>query len=726
MWANFQKILKQPVIPVIISSAIATIITGGIQQLQILESLELMVYDKMTQILAKPGSDPRLLIVAMTEQDIQKWNWPLSGEVLDQLFAKLEENEPRAIGLDIIRDVPVQPGHEKLLERLKLSDIIVSVCKHSGSDPQKDPSIAPPTGTEPSQVGFINVVEDADAAIRRNLMLVDVDPSDTCQSPHSLSWQLALKHLAVGGISPKLTSNKEIQLRDVVFKRLHSDSGGYANTNAQGYQILLNYRYRKIAETVTITDVLSGKVQPNLVKDRIVLIGSTAPSLQDIKNTPFTGGSSGDKMPGVEIHGQIISQILGAVLDGQKLFWFLPGWMEIIWIGGWSVVGGLLAWKIRHPLGLGIAEAGSLVVLFGVNFVIFTQAGWFPVISPAMGLIVTGVGMLAYSSYQDKEEKDKIIKLWKEQEEIIAQLRTLKPRVPSNPVPTPEPTTTSSQTLGQELPLGTLLNKRYKIIKNLGGGGFGNTYLAEDVKRPRNAVCVVKQMRPSNQDPEYLKVVRRLFDNEANILEILGKHPQIPYLLAFFEENQQFYLVQEFIDGNSLSDELTPGVPRSRSEVINILKQVLQVLVFIHGYNVIHRDVKPSNLIRRKSDGQIVLIDFGAVKQVQPEDQEGQTIAIGTSMYAPGEQMSGMPRLNSDIYALGITAIEAFTGVKPKQRDYENGTVIMETGDNKWQYWWELADTTETLTTVINKMVHLDFTQRYQSAKEVLDILESL
>jgi CHASE2 domain-containing sensor protein/RIO-like serine/threonine protein kinase len=732
MLVNFQKVLKQPVI---ICSAIATVLMLGMQKLQVLETLELRVYDQMMQMRADSGSDPRLLIVAVTEDDLKKWNWPLPGEVLDRLLGKLEEYEPRAIGLDIFRDLPVQPGHEKLLQRLQQSDLIIPICKHADA---KNTGIAPPQGIEPERVGFSDIVEDIDGSIRRNLISVSVDQSEICQSPYSLSWQLALKYLEVGGIQPQLTSNNELQLRDVVFKPLQSNSGGYENADTQGYQILLNYRSpRQVAQQVTVTDVLSGQVKPDLVKDRIVLIGSTAPSLKDIFNTPFTTGKADDagRMAGVEIHGQIISQILNAVLNNQRLFWFLPGWGEVIWIGGWSVVGGFLAWRIRHPLGLGLAEGGSLAILFGSNFVIFTQAGWFPVVSPALGLVVAAGSVLAYSAYQSKQEQEKILQRVQEQKDLIAQLQlyaSQETRMPTQGI-TLSPTI---YPVGQELALNTLLNKRYKISESLGGGGFGNTYLAQDIQRPGNPVCVVKQMRPSNQDSQYLSVLRRLFNNEAYILETLGKHPQIPHLLAFFEEDQQFYLVQEFIAGHPLSDELTPGVTRPRVEVMNILKEVLQVLVFVHSYGVIHRDVKPSNLMRRKTDGHIVLIDFGAVKQVQPQlqpqEQENQTIAIGTPGYAPGEQMSGMPRLNSDIYALGIIVIQALTGVNPKvfRRDVNTGVVIIptpsETGEQIWQYWWQIADTTEPLTKVVDKMVHLDFTQRYQSAMEVLNIVESL
>lgn len=157
----------------------------------------------------------------------------------------------------------------------------------------------------------------------------------------------------------------------------------------------------------------------------------------------------------------------------------------------------------------------------------------------------------------------------------------------------------------------------------------------------------------------------------------------------------------------------------------------MQVLIFIHSYGVIHRDLKPSNLIRRKADGRVVVIDFGAVKQVQPQEQDNQTIAIGTPGYAATEQLSGQPTLNSDIFALGMIAIQALTGVYPKvfRRDINTGAVILpvksDTDDQTWQYWWELAETTETFARVLDRMVHLDFTQRYQSASEVLNTLEN-
>ncbi|BAY92166.1 MULTISPECIES: CHASE2 domain-containing serine/threonine-protein kinase [unclassified Tolypothrix] len=729
MFADLKTLFIQPAI---ITSACITVLMLGIQKLGVIEPLELKVYDRMMQMRADPGVDSRLLIVAVTEQDLKKWNWPLSGEVLDRALGKLEAYEPRAIGLDIFRDLPVQPGHEKLLKRLQDSDIITPVCKHSEKANPGNSGTAPPQGIEADRVGFSDVVEDTDGVIRRNLISVGTNANEPCQAVFSFSFQLALKYLAVGGIQPQLTSNKQLQLRNIILKPLQPDDGAYQHADTTGYQILLNYRSpRQIAQQVTITELLSDQVKPELVKDRIVLIGSTASSLNDFFNTPYGTGKSdrSGKIPGIELHAHSISQILSVVLNKQPLFWFLPEWGEVFWIWGWALVGGLIAWRIQHPLGLGIAEATSILVLCSSSFVIFTQAGWFPVVSPVLGLLLASGGVLAYTAYQSKQEQAVMMQKVQDQKELIAQLQNFVSR--SNEATTVAAITHTFSPITQELQTDTILNKRYRITSNLGSGGFSYTYLAEDTQRPGYPQCVVKQLRPASQDTEYLDILRRLFKTEAKILEIVGNHPQIPSLLAFFEENKQFYLIQEYISGHPLSEEINSDKRLKPTEVTAILKDVLQVLIFIHSYGVIHRDLKPSNLIRRKADGRVVVIDFGAVKQVQPQEQDNQTIAIGTPGYAATEQLSGQPTLNSDIFALGMIAIQALTGVYPKvfRRDINTGAVILpvksDTDDQTWQYWWELAETTETFARVLDRMVHLDFTQRYQSASEVLNTLEN-
>ncbi|MEA5503642.1 serine/threonine-protein kinase [Halotia wernerae UHCC 0503] len=268
--------------------------------------------------------------------------------------------------------------------------------------------------------------------------------------------------------------------------------------------------------------------------------------------------------------------------------------------------------------------------------------------------------------------------------------------------------------------LGKLLDGRYQVLQILGGGGFGQTYIAKDTHRPGFPKCVVKHLKPVTHNPEFLQTSRRLFTSEAATLEELGHHDQIPRLLAYFEDNQEFFLVQEFIEGYSLTAELLPNQPWKEDQVIQLLQQVLGILEFIHSHKVIHRDIKPENIIRRQQDGKLVLIDFGAVKQVQTQllsapGHVETTIAIGTPGYMSTEQGRGKPRPNSDIYSLGVISIQALTGLHPRQLE-EN----QDTGEILWQH---LASVSPELASVLSKMVLHHFRERYQSATEVLEEL---
>ncbi|MBD2578240.1 AAA-like domain-containing protein [Oscillatoria sp. FACHB-1406] len=268
--------------------------------------------------------------------------------------------------------------------------------------------------------------------------------------------------------------------------------------------------------------------------------------------------------------------------------------------------------------------------------------------------------------------------------------------------------------------LGQVLDGRYHIIRVLEAGGFGQTYLAEDRRRPGQPECVVKQLKPLSNTPRDVTVARRLFHQEAEILEKLGNHDRIPRLLAYFEQNAEFFLVEEFIDGLSLRGEFLPGQQWTEHQVLNLLKEILPVLEFIHSFGVIHRDLKPDNIIRRASDDKLCPIDFGAVKQVRTvsgneRNPATQTVVIGTPGYIAPEQAQGNPQPNSDIYALGIIAIQALTGKKPLQFQSEPDW------ENNWHL--DLIISPETIA-VISRMVSPSYSQRYPSAKAVLEDLE--
>lgn len=266
----------------------------------------------------------------------------------------------------------------------------------------------------------------------------------------------------------------------------------------------------------------------------------------------------------------------------------------------------------------------------------------------------------------------------------------------------------------------TLINRtllsRYQVIQKIGTGGFGDTYLAVDLALPGQPQCVVKHLSPKDTSPHVLLVAQRLFEQEAQLLHRLGEHSQIPRLYAHFNENGEFYLVQEFIDGKDLSHELQPGKPLSEDKTVKLLTEILEVLAIVHQENVIHRDLKPTNIMRQ-SNGKIVLIDFGAVKEIQglavnPEGQTHLTVGIGSPGYMPSEQAKGRPKLASDIYAVGVIGIQALTGLKPAQFPYDKKTDEI--------LWRNHATVSDELAKVINKMVQEQLSERYSNASEAL------
>jgi serine/threonine protein kinase, bacterial len=267
--------------------------------------------------------------------------------------------------------------------------------------------------------------------------------------------------------------------------------------------------------------------------------------------------------------------------------------------------------------------------------------------------------------------------------------------------------------------IGQLLAGHYRILQVLGAGGFGQTYITEDLHLPGNPKCVLKHLKPASSDPALLSMARQLFEKEAIVLQQLGTHDRIPRLFAYFEEGQEFYLVQEYALGHTLTQELKDGAKWSDSAVIELLAEVLDILIFIHSKGVIHRDIKPDNIIRRDSDEHLVLIDFGAIKQVRNQQalngQQTMTVAIGTPGYMPIEQASGTPRASSDIYALGTIAIQALTGVNPYNLEEDE-----RTGEHKWEH---LTTANPQLIAVVQRMTRYHFKDRYQTAADALQAI---
>jgi serine/threonine protein kinase len=267
-----------------------------------------------------------------------------------------------------------------------------------------------------------------------------------------------------------------------------------------------------------------------------------------------------------------------------------------------------------------------------------------------------------------------------------------------------------------------LLANRYFIRSTLGKGGFGQTFLAEDTHTPSRRLRVVKQLKPQNADPELYPLIRERFEREAATLERLGEaSDQIPTLHAYFSEAGEFYLVQDWVEGQSLAQKVRSDGPLSESEVREFLCDILPVLDFVHGQGVIHRDISPNNVMLRERDGKPVLIDFGAVKEVVTTVIDGHglpstTIAIGSPGYMPLEQYAGRPVFASDIFSLGLTAVYALTGKPPQRfRDPRTGGVA----------WREHAPgVSRELAEVLSKAVEENARERFPGAREMLEALQ--
>ena len=262
-----------------------------------------------------------------------------------------------------------------------------------------------------------------------------------------------------------------------------------------------------------------------------------------------------------------------------------------------------------------------------------------------------------------------------------------------------------------------LLAERYRALRILGQGGFGRTFLAIDEYKPSQPPCVIKQFLPQAQGTNNVEKASELFGQEAVRLDELGKHLQIPELMAYFTQDERQYLVQEFIDGQNLAEELAENGAFNEQQVRELLIDLLSVLQFVHSNNVIHRDIKPKNIIRRKSDNKLVLVDFGAAKFTSPSSLSVTGTVIGSAEYIAPEQAMGKPKFASDLYSLGVTCIHLLTQIPPFE--------LFDVSENDWVWRQYLTDNpvSDDLGQILDKLIESATKRRYQSVEEVLTAL---
>lgn len=269
----------------------------------------------------------------------------------------------------------------------------------------------------------------------------------------------------------------------------------------------------------------------------------------------------------------------------------------------------------------------------------------------------------------------------------------------------------------------TLLSNRYQVLETLGAGGFGTTLLAEDIQMPSRRKCVIKQLKPIENNPDIYRLVQERFHREAAILESLGNvNGQIPQLYAYFNEDDRFYLIQEWIEGMTLSQKVKLQGRLPEAQVRSILMSLLSVLDYVHSRQIIHRDIKPDNIILRSQDQKPVLIDFGAVREtmgtvVNSEGEATSSIVIGTPGFMPSEQAAGRAIYSSDLYSLGLTMIYLLTGKPPQDLDLDP-----RTGDVVWQH--DAPGVSQSLIDSLNRSIQYNPRDRYATAAEMLDALE--
>lgn len=389
------------------ASVVATTVVLGLRAFGLLQAMELAAYDHLLRRLPTEAPDRRILIVGADEEDISsRYGFPIPDGVLARLVSKLNQYQPRVIGLDIVRDQPVMPGHAALKAHFQNTDNLIAVCAIADRASNR---IKPPPYSPQHRIGFVDLfideqVSPQDFTLRRYLLsrtpTPDAPPSP-CTTHYSLGFLLSYHYLKAEGI-PVQAKADDWWFGSVVAQPLESRSGGYQTLDARGNQILLRYRHtpdpQQLARQVTFRDVLaedSPNFDPAWVKDRVVLIGVTAPSVPDYHLTPY------GRMRGLSIHAHLVSQILSAVEAGDRpLLWWLPFWGDALWVYVWSTVGGFAVLLLKTPFQQTLGAGAGVVVVYGLCWGAILRGGWLPLIPTSLALIFTAIVVIAYTNYR--------------------------------------------------------------------------------------------------------------------------------------------------------------------------------------------------------------------------------------------------------------------------------------------------------------------------------------
>jgi CHASE2 domain-containing sensor protein len=423
----FQKLPAQAV--VFASLAVATL-TISIRFFGVLQPLELSAYDHLMQMRPIEEPDNRLLVVTISENDIREdrtrdvenpaHGSSISEKSLNLLLEKLQQYQPSVIGLDIYRNFSAEIP--QLRTRLQQTKNLIAICK-SSEDLSNSLGIQPPPEIPRERLGFSDLIVDQDGTVRRQLLLMSQETKSPCATEYSFSLQLALKYFNYQGINlERIFKGEILKIDQTTFERLKTgSSSGYQVSNLNGYQVLLNWRANdKIAQTVSLTQILKGEINPNAFKNKIVLIGVTAPEFGAGFTTPYTNKG---QMPSLLIQAHMTSQLLSAILDKRPLIWVWPIWADFLWIWNWSLLGGILMWRLRQPKHLGIIGGVIFISLYIICLLFFFSGGWIPFIPSALAFAATSGSVAASQITIKKNQRLKITKSLLNKLETTCSLR---------------------------------------------------------------------------------------------------------------------------------------------------------------------------------------------------------------------------------------------------------------------------------------------------------------
>ena len=412
-------------------SFIATTLVMGLRQLGTFQSWELIAYDFLINLRPPEAIDPRLLIVTVTEEDVQnqppeeRLGTSISDRSLAELLQKLRSHQPRVIGLDIYREFPLTPGQTNLSNLMQSQDNLVTVCEVGTAESGRLSGTKPFPEVNQESLSFSDFPVDNDGVIRRQILGMSVDPQSFCTADVGFGLRVAQTYLEQEGKKVEQNLEGDLQIDDLILKKLDSQAGGYHNLDALGYQILLNYRTSpQVAETITLSEILDDTSDRNLdssyngvnprnglsrdladlVKDRIVLIGTTAPSFKDYHPTSiYTTEELQVEIPGVTIHAHAIGQLLSAVKDNRPLISWLPEWGEILVILGCSLVAGSCFWCFKSSVYRGIALGVIILLIPGIGYVALVSGVWLPIVPELLVVVTTAGVIMARTRFRDRQ-----------------------------------------------------------------------------------------------------------------------------------------------------------------------------------------------------------------------------------------------------------------------------------------------------------------------------------